>query len=126
MVGRHLGHLASEGAGAGADDAAMGGDAVRLRDRGGLVERGAQLPCLRAEVGVQRQLLGDDERRHEDDARAAIGCEPAREVERMLRLRSAEQRDDDRPVAHGDRSAREAPGATVDGMEARPPHRSSW
>ena len=48
---------------------------------------------------VERQLLVDEQRRDEDDARATVGGEPAREVERVLGLRPAEQRHDDAAVA---------------------------
>ncbi len=80
MVVRDLGQLAAEGAVARADDLPAGGDAVRLRDRGGMPECSAQALLLVLEVRVERQLLRHDERRDEDDARAAVGGEPAREV----------------------------------------------
>jgi hypothetical protein len=126
MVARHLRHLAAERACTRANDAAVRGDAVRLGDGGSLVERCAELSDLGVEVGVQRQLLGDDQRRDEDDARAAVGGEAATEVERVLGLVAAEERDDDRPIAHRGRAAGEALGAATDGGEIRASHRSSW
>ena len=54
---------------------------------------------LLLELCVQRQLLLDDQRRDEDDVGAAVGGEPAREVEGMLRLGAAEQGDDDAAIA---------------------------
>jgi hypothetical protein len=126
VVSRRLGELAAERALAGADDAADGGDAVRLGDCAGLVERGAQLAHLTVEVRVERQLLRDDERRDEDDARAAVGGEAAGEVERVVRLLAAEERHDDRPVAHGRGPAGETPCAPADRREVRPLHHRSW
>jgi len=41
-------------------------------------------------VRVERQLLGDDKRRDEDDVGATVGGEAGGEVERMVGLRSAE------------------------------------
>ena len=126
MVGGDLGNLASERTCARADGATMGRDAVRLGDGRRLVERSAQLAQLDVEVGIQRQLLRDDERRDEDHPRAAVGGEAAGEVERMLGLAPAEERDDDRPVADGDGAAREALRPAAEGVDARPAHHRSW
>jgi hypothetical protein len=126
MVGRRLGELAAERALAGADDAAMGRDAVRLGDGGRLVEGETQLVRLAVEVRVERKLLRDDERSDEDDARAAVGGEAAGEIERVVRLLAAQERHDDRPVAHGRGAARKALGAAAEGMDVRPLHRKSW
>ncbi|HET8894496.1 MAG TPA: hypothetical protein VFM96_10410 [Gaiellaceae bacterium] len=104
MVVGDLGDLFAEPAFARPHDHAPHADAVRVRDRRRLVKVLAQLGEI--EVRVERQLLLDDERRDEDDAGTAVGREPAREVERMLRLREAEQRDDDVPVTHRRGSAR--------------------
>ena len=126
MVVRHLRKLAAEGALARADDVPAGTDAVRLREGRRLVERRAELPQLLVEVRVEGELLRDDERRDENDARAAVRGEAAGEVERMLRLRPAEERDDDVPVADGDRAAGEASCAPSDRREIRAAHQSSW
>lgn len=126
MVARDLGHLAAEGTRTRAHDAPVRGDAVRLGDDGRLVERRAKLPDLGVEVGVQRQLLRHDERRHEEDAGAAIGGEPAGEVDRVHGLVAAEERDDDRAVAHGDGASREPFRAAADRVDVRRPHRKSW
>jgi hypothetical protein len=88
-----------------ADDLAPDADAVRRRDCCGRFEPTAQLAELVDEARVERQLPLDEERRDENDPRAAFGGEPAREVERVIRLFSFEQRHDDRPVA-------DRPGAT--------------
>ena len=108
MVGGNLGQVAPDGPCTGADDAAPSGDAVRLGDRRRLVEPPEQLPGLALEVGVERQLLRDDERRDENDARAAVGCEAAGEVEGVLRLLAGEERHGNRPVPDSDGTAREA------------------
>jgi hypothetical protein len=49
-----------------------------------MVERRPELGEI--EVRVERQLLRHHQRRDEHDARAAVGSEPAREVERVLGL----------------------------------------
>jgi hypothetical protein len=77
-------------------------------------------------VRVQRQLALDDERRDEDDPRAAVRGEPAREVERVRGLLPIEQRHDDRAVGDRTRPAREVPNAAVEDRGVRPPHRNSW
>ena len=61
---------------------------VRVGDRSGVIELAAEMRDV--EVRVERELLRDDERSDEYDARAAVGGEAAREVERMLGLRQAE------------------------------------
>ena len=73
-------------------------DAVRLRDGGRLRQRLAQRFDFGIEVGVERELLGNDERRDEHDVGAAIGREAAGEVERVLGLGATEERDDDAAV----------------------------
>ena len=72
MVVRNLGELTAEGALPGAHDEPAGADAVRLGDRRCLAECALQLAHLGVEVRVERELLRDDERRDEDDARAAV------------------------------------------------------
>jgi hypothetical protein len=126
MIVRDLRQLAAERSLPRPDDPAAGADAVRLRDRRGMAERGAQSGDLRIEVRVEGQLLRDEERRDEDDARAAVGGEPAREVERVDGLGAPEERHHDRPVADGGRAAGEALRATADGADVRPAHQSSW
>jgi hypothetical protein len=99
VVARDLGDLSSECAVARPNHRAVRADAVRLGDRGCLRERLAENLDLGVEVGVERQLQRDDEGRDEDDVCAPVGCEPAREVERVLRLDAAEERHDDAAVA---------------------------
>jgi hypothetical protein len=77
-------------------------------------------------VRVERQLPLDHERGHEDDAGAAIGREPAGEIECVFRLLAIEQRHDDGPVADRACPAREAPRAAVQQSDVREPHRMSW
>jgi len=74
-------------------------------------------------VRVQRQLSLDDERSDEDDLRAAVGGEPAGEVEGVLGLLLVEQRDDDAPVADRLCPQREPPpdGAARDPKLSRAP-----
>jgi hypothetical protein len=109
----------------GPDDLAPHPDAVGEGDRRGRVEPVAQLGDLRVEPRLQRQRPLDDERGDEDDARTAIGGEPAREIERVLRLLPLEQRHDDAPI--GDRAgpAGQAVGATTQLPDVGKPHRTS-
>ncbi len=75
---------------------------------------------------IEGQLAVDDERSHEHDLRAAIGREPAGEVERMLRLFPVEERHDDAAVRDRAGPAREAPRTPVERSDVREPHRMSW
>ena len=84
-----------------------------------------QLPELRVEPGVERQLAVDDERRDEHDPCAAVGGEPAREIERVLRLLPREKRHDDRPIRDGLRPARQPPRAAIDGADVGQLHLTS-
>ena len=102
------------------------GHAVRRRDRGRRLEPFPQLGELPVHVGVQRQLSLDHERADEQHARAAIGGEAARKVERMFRLLPVEQRHDDAAVGDRTGPAREAPRALMEEMDVRELHRSSW
>jgi hypothetical protein len=77
-------------------------------------------------VRGERELALDDERRDEDDPRAAVGGEPAGEVERVLRLLPVEQRHDDAAVGERTGRAREAAGAVAQHMQVGKPHFSSW
>jgi hypothetical protein len=96
VVGDHAGQVVPQRAFACAYDQTADADPVGVCDRRRVVERRLQGPDLVVEVRVERELLGHDERGDEDDARAAVGGEPAREVEGMLGLVPAEQRHDDR------------------------------
>jgi hypothetical protein len=78
-------------------------------------------------VRRQGQLALDDERSDEDDARAAVGRETAREVDRVPGLLDLQQRHDDVPVRDRARPARQPSGAAPqrDAIGQPPPHRSS-
>jgi hypothetical protein len=101
-------------------------DAVGGRHRGRDLEPLLQAHELPVEVRVDRQLALEHRRRDEDDPRSSVGGEPAGEVERVLRLLPVEQRNDDRAVPDGARPASKAPGAVVDQVDVRQPHRRSW
>jgi hypothetical protein len=119
-------HLLAEAAGTRADDLPPFAHAVGGRDRGRALEPLLEVGEPLVHVRVQRQLALDDERPDEDDAGAAIGGEPAGEVERMLGLLPVEQRHDDAAV--GDRAgpAREAAGTAMERPDVRHLHRISW
>ena len=99
MLGRHPGQVAAERALSRPDDEAVRVDAVRVRDGGSPRERLAKRCGLLVQVRVERELLRDEERCDEHDVRPPVGGEPAREIERVLRLLQAEQRYDDAAVA---------------------------
>ena len=127
VVVGHLGELDAEGALTGAHDLPAHSDAVGLRDRGRVIELFLQLVDLAPEVRVQRELLIDDEGRDEDDARTAVRCEAAGEIDSMLRLGPAEERNDDVPVADGRRSPRQPPEAPAGDPETCGQlHRRIW
>lgn len=127
VVGRDPRGVLAEAAGARPDDPPPHADSVGLRDRGRSVEPPPQLGELTVELRVQRQLAGDDERRHEHDARAAVGGEPAGEVERVLRLLSVEERHDDAAVRDRAGPAGEPPRPVAEEADVETdPHRSSW
>ena len=125
-LGGHARDLLSEAARPGADDLPPHRDAVgrghRVRGLQPLLEA-HQLPV---EMRVDRQLTLEDCRRNEDDARAAVGREPAGEVERVLGLLPVEQRHDDRAVRDRARPAREAAGAAAEEMDVGQLHLMSW
>jgi len=123
VVARDVGELASERAAPRPDDPPVGVHAVRLGDGGRVCERRAQGLRLRVEVRVERQLLRNEERRDEDDARTAVGRDPAGEVERVLRLATAEERDDDAPIADRGRPPREPAGLPAESADVRTLHR---
>lgn len=126
MVQRHLGELPPEGPLARADDAPRGGHAVRLGDRRRVRERAAEGFRLGVEMRVQRELLGNDERRDEHDARATVRRQAAGEIERVLGLDAAEERHDDAAVPDRRRAPGEAPGLPAERAEVRPAHQRSW
>ncbi len=126
MIVRDLGEVAAESALARADDAPANTDAVRVGDGGRAVEGRPEPRDLLLEVRVERQLLRDDERRDEDDVRAAVGREPAREVDRVVGLGTPEERDDDAPVADRRGPPCEAARPSVRAAEIGPLHRMTW
>jgi len=123
VVGRDLGELPPERALAGPYDLPVGRDAVRLGDGGRVRERGAKRLELDVEVRVERQFLRDDERRDEHDVRATVGREAAGEVERMLGLGTAEERNDDAAVPDRRRPPGEAARPAAKSTDVRPLHR---
>jgi hypothetical protein len=96
VVVDHAGEVVPERTVARADDPPADADTVRVDDRRGMVERRLQGVGLVMEMRVEREFLRHEERSYEDDARAAVGGQAAREVERVLGLVAAEERDDDR------------------------------
>jgi hypothetical protein len=118
--------LLTEAPGARTDDLLPHSDPVRAGNRGRTFEPSFQARERAVHVGIERQLAIDHQRRDKDDARAAIGREPAGEIERVLRLVLVEQRHDDAPV--GDRAAptREAPCAEMERPEVGQLHLMSW
>jgi hypothetical protein len=123
MVARDLRELVAQRAAASPDDPPLRAHAVGLGDGGRVCERRTQAFRLGLEVRVERQLLRHEERRDEDDARAAVGREPAGEVERMLRLAAAEERDHDAPVADRGSPPGEAAGPAAESADVRALHR---
>ena len=125
-LGRHPRDRLAEAPGARPDDLPAHRHAVRDRDRGRGLEplfEGRELPV---EVRVDRQFAVEDGRRHEDDPGAAIGREPAGQVDCVLRLLPVEQGHDDGAIRDRARPAREAPRATAQHSDVREPHRMSW
>ena len=125
-LGRDARDLLSERSGPRANDLPPHRDAVGVRDRGRRVEPLLQSHELTVEVRIQRQLALEDRRRNEDDARPAVGREPASEVERMLGLLPVEQRHHDRAIRDRARPASEAPRAMMEQVEVGQLHRRSW
>ena len=87
---RHACDVLSEAAGPRADDLPSHRHAVRARDRGRGLEPLLQRGERAVHVRVERQLALDHQRPDDDDARTAVRCEPAGEVERVLRLLAIE------------------------------------
>jgi hypothetical protein len=73
-----------------ADDFGLYGDAVGGRHRGRRLEPLLEAGESSVHVRIQRQLTLDHERRHQDDPSAALSGEPARKIERVLRLLAVE------------------------------------
>jgi hypothetical protein len=109
VIARDFGELVAERARPGADQPPPRPHAVRLGDRIGAVEPLAERLDLGIEMGVERQLAGDEERRDEDNASSPVGGEPAGEVEGMHRLLVPEQRHHDAAEADRHRAPREPP-----------------
>jgi hypothetical protein len=114
--------LAAEAPRPRAHDLAPHRDAVRARERLGRLQPLSEAGQLAVHVRGERQLALDDERADDDDAGAAVGREPAREIERVLGLLPVEQRHDDRAVGDRLRPQREPPESS----DVRPSHRSRW
>ena len=115
-----------ETSGPGADDLPPHADAVGADHPGRPVEPLLEAHKLPLQVRVERQLPLEDCRRDEHDSRPAIGREPARKVERMLRLLPIEQRHDDALVGDRARPAREALRPAVEQPDVGESHRRSW
>ena len=120
------GHFLSEAPRAGANDLAAHTDSIGGRNRGGQIEPLPEGDELAVEVRVDRQLALEHGRCDEHDSRAAVGGEPAGEVDRVLGLGVVEQRDDDGAIRDRTGPAREAPRATVEEVYVRESHRISW
>ena len=123
MVACDLRELPPECAAAGADNLPVCRDAVRLGDCGRVRERSAECLELEVEMRVERELLRDDEWRHEHDVSTAVGRQAAGEVERMLGLAAAEERDDDAAVADRGRAPGQAARPPAESADVRPLHR---
>jgi hypothetical protein len=125
-LGRDARDLLAEAAGARADDLLPDADAVRARDRGCGFEPFLQAGDRVVHVGLERQLVLDDERRDEDDPGTAVGREAAGEVERVLGLLLVEQRHDDAAVRDRARPARKTPRTAGQHSDVGQLHLSSW
>ena len=82
--------LLAEAPGPRADDFPLDADAVGARDRFRRLEPLLEGGEAAVHVRVERQLALDHQRPDDDDARTAVRCEPAGEVERVLRLLTIE------------------------------------
>jgi hypothetical protein len=107
-----------------ADDLLPYADAVRACHSGRGLEPLLQAGEPAVHVCVEGQLALDDERSDEDDPGAAIGREPAGEIERVFRLLPVEQGHDDAPVGDRARPAREAPRPAPQQADVRELHRN--
>jgi hypothetical protein len=99
---------------------------VRARHGGRELEPLLQPGQLPVEMRIEGQLAVDDERRDEHDLRAAVGRQPAGEIERVLRFLAIEQGDDDAPVADRLRPEGEPPRTPAKCSDVRQLHRISW
>jgi len=118
--------LLADAAGARADDLPAYVDAVGGRDCGRSLETLLEARALSVEMRVERQLALEDGRGDQHDPGAAVCCEPAGDVERVLGLLPVEQRHDDAAVGDRARPTREAARAPVQQPEVWQPHRISW
>ena len=125
-LGRDPGHLLAEVSRPRPDHLSPYRDAVRIRHRGRGLEPLFQDLELPVEVRVDRQLALEDGGRHQDDPGAAVGGEPAGQIERVLGLLPVEQRHDDGAIGDRARPAGKAPRATVQDADVGQPHRMSW
>jgi len=124
-LARNARDLVAEQARARSDDLAAHADSVRSGHHRGRVEPVAQRTQLFVEACVERQLAVDEERRDENDPCAAFGGEPAREIERVLRLLLLEQRHDDRAIGDGAGATREPARSMVQSADVGESHRTS-
>jgi len=106
-------HFLSEAPRPRADDFAPHAHAVGSGHRCGGLEPLPDAHELPVEVGIERKLALEHGGRDEDDSRAAVGSEPAGEVDSVLGLRVVEQRDGDGAVRDRAGPAREATRAPV-------------
>ncbi len=125
-LGGDAGNVFTEAPGPRADDLPPHTDAVRAGHRGCGLEPLLQIDEPAVEARVQRQLALDDEGRDEDDLGAAVGREPAGEVECVLGLPPLEQRHDDAAVRDRAGPAREAARPAPEEGDVGTPHRMSW
>lgn len=92
---------ASQLAGPSAHDLPVRADAVTLGKRPLAAELDTEHLLLAMEMGIERQLPLDEERREQENARATIGGEPARQVQRVPGVLLVEQRDDNHSGSAG-------------------------
>jgi hypothetical protein len=121
-----LGDLASESPLARPNDLPSHADPVRAGDCRRSVEVGLEIDDLAFEMGIEGELLRDDEGRDEHDASSPVCREAAREVERVLGLSPGEQWHDDAPVPDRCGSPRETARLAPSCAQVREPHHSSW
>jgi hypothetical protein len=124
---RHACDLFTEQAVARSDDLPPHADAVRPRYRLGRVDPATQFAKLSVETCVEGQLALEEKRCDKDNPRAAVRGEPAREIERVLRLLLLEQRYDHRPIRDGAGSTRKPPRTAMHQPEINgQSHRITW
>jgi hypothetical protein len=122
-LGRDAGDFLGQAAGTGAHDLAAHADAVRARHRFRRLEPLLQADELAVEMRVQRKLALEDGRSDQNDAGAAIGGEPAGQIERVLRLLRVQQRYDDAPIGDRPRQARKTLRPAPQQPDVGQPHR---